>query len=306
MNCASDPSPLRRWRRGFTLIEMLLAIAIAMAFLSGVYVIFIETLQAYERIEARSVAMRNARTAINTLSDEIRQISRLSSDVLLIGTDNTYSFGDGIDNDFDGNVDEEIFNGLDDDNGTGSAASALDQHATLGDYRERPEMIGAADFGDLDVDEDCNFGADFLIFRIYPSEPTQFLQYKTVTYAVTSWDGEDNVLVRQTRIEFSDGTATLGVAPIAFGVLGFDVLYWNPNADPEDQGWVTTWDSGDVANFEEPRLPLPASLLIRLTLDADSDPRGVLDGNARETYVAQTMLNIEQTIDDALFPRPTL
>jgi hypothetical protein len=185
-----------------------------------------------------------------------------------------------------------------------------DRHAVIGSYRERPLKVAKVDLGDLDVDEDVLFGNDALIFTIHPSPnaPDPGFILKTVTYAIGTYDGQDNVLLRQTRIERAGLEPLVGLAPLAFDVLGFDVLYWNPNAAPADQGWVKTWDSSQQPNFAPPKLPLPASVYARLTIRADRRPaEQTASGAPVEVSILESVVNIEQTIsNNVLYPRPKL
>jgi hypothetical protein len=281
---------------------MLVALAIATAFLSGVYATFIQVVKAQDKAAAREEALRNGRTAITSMSDELKQVNKLGSAVLFVGLNGTLTTGDGYDNDLDGRVDEELVDGLDNDNDF--AVTSDDRHAQILTQRERPNGVGKADLGDAHVDEDCKFGRDSLIFRIYPTTPTSDLVQKTITYAVTTFDGQPDTLVRQTRIDRTGQEPLIGVSPIAFGVLGFDLLYWDPNATAANQYWVTTWNSAQSASFASPQLPLPASVYLRLTLYADSRPaQNYIAGQAVETITMDTVINLEATINDALFPR---
>jgi prepilin-type N-terminal cleavage/methylation domain-containing protein len=299
-----NPAAHAARRRGFTLVELLVALAVASAFLGGTYVAISRILTAHDRSEARLEALRNGRAAITTISDEFKSINRLGSDFLLIGLDQALAGGDGIDNDSDGVVDEDVVDGLLD---TSRTLAAADQHAQIGSFRERPLRVGAPDLGDADVDVDVRFGRDAIVFRIFPRVPTPDLTLKTVTYSVEEFDGEANVLVKRTRIERQTGEPLVGVAPQAFEVLGFDVLYWDPNAAPEEQYWVRTWDSSQAANFNPPRLPLPAALYVRLTLNSDERPHSTIDaGEPVKTLVLESTIDVEQTINDALYPRPDL
>lgn len=308
MNCASTnprgqrpslrPCAAGR-RRGFTFLEMLVALTIAMAFMSGVYVTFIQIIRAHDVSSARADAVSNARAAMTSLSDEIKGISSIGSDVLLVGLNSGITSGDGIDNDGNNGIDEEVVDGVNNDS---DAAVGSDRHATIQTAVERPQGQGRDDLGDSTVDEDVRFGRDTIIFRIYPTVPTPELRVKTVTYGIATFDGQPNVLVRQTRIERDTGEPLIGVAPIAFGVLGFDLLYWNPNAAPAQQGWVTSWDSDRI--LPDPDIRLPASVYIRLTMYADRLPvETYTAGKPVETLILDSMVNIEQTINSALYPR---
>ncbi|MEN6625841.1 MAG: prepilin-type N-terminal cleavage/methylation domain-containing protein [Candidatus Sumerlaeia bacterium] len=306
-----------RLRRGFSLVELLIAMTIALAFLSGIFMTFFQILKTQEAAEKRLESMRNGRAAMTTLSSEIKSLNRNYNpgidDILLIARRDVLAYGDLTDNDNDGQVDEETVNGLDDDMTSGSVTTN-DRHALVGQVRERPLYYGRTDLGDKGVDEDIKFGHSFMTFRVYPSSPTPELVSKTITYAIVTYDGQPNVLARQTIIERSSGEPLVTVAPLAFGVLGFDVLYWNPNEAPYEQYWVDSWDSsaGDPAHPTsstnatlQPPLGLPASVYVRLTLAAD--PSGAAAaGRKVDTVTLESAINIEQTIGDARYPRPSL
>ena len=296
-----------RGRAAFTFTELLVAMAIALIFLSSVYVTYMQIRRMHQLTETRIDAYRNARTALTSLSDEFKELNRLGNDFLLVGLSAELGAGDRKDNDLDGDVDEESLNGFDDDATSASNVIFDDRHAFIGRYRERPLKIGIRDLGDENVDEDVKFSRDACIFRIFPQTPTADFELKTVTYAVTDFDGRQNVLVRQTRIERAGEPPLIGLAPIAFNVLSFDLLYWDPNNTPEQQNWVETWDSSDVANFNLPRLPLPASVYIRVTVRADRRPdEAIAATEPIETVKLETVVNVEQIIGDVLFPRPLL
>ena len=309
MNCVSTNSqPRARSVKGLTFLEILVALAIASAFLSGVYMTFIQIIKADDQAGARRVALRNARAALTTISDEIKQLNDLGGNVLLLAMDEGLSYGDGIDNDGDGLVDEEKLDGLNDDLGPDSpSVQDSDRHARLDRLSERPLYINRFDLGDADVDEDVTFGLDTVTLRTLPSVPTADLLAKTVGFEITGFDGQSNVLVRRTQIERAGLEPLFGVSPLAFGVLGFDLLYWDPNGLPEIQGWVETWNSNEADQFRSPQLPLPASVYVRLTVMADPRPAETIQpGDPVQTLVLWTIVNIEQTINNAQFPRPIL
>lgn len=320
MNCASTDSPCQARlraarlpfvrgprRRAFTFIELLVAMTITIIFLGSVYVTYMQIRRMHRAVEVRTEAYRNARTALTSLSDELRDLNRLGNDFLLVGLNADAPEGDRRDNDFDGQIDEERVTGYDTDATSLSNPLIDERHAQIGPFLERQLRYGRRDLGDANVDEDVVFGRDGIIFRSFPLTPTENFELKTVTYAVTNFDGRQNVLVRQTRIERSGQPPLIGIAPIAFNVVGFDLLYWNPNAAPQDQYWVETWDSSDVANFNLPRLPLPASIYVRITIKADARPdEAIAPTDGFDTVMLHTVINVEQTIGDILFPRPVL
>lgn len=325
----SRRSPIRRaslGREGFSLIEILVAVAIALTFLTALYSSFIQFMRATNQTQARLEALRNARSAVSTLADEIKAISRSGNDFLLVGINESAGFGNGIDDDADGAVDEEVLNGLDDDGDWNSATDDL--HAQILGPIEiydrftftRQGPYGAlygpnqSDLGDFRVDEDCVFGRDQIVFRVFPSSAVPNFLLRTITYSVGSFDGQRNVLIRQVRTEFSDQPAAITTSPLAFGALGFDLLYWDANANPQpgvDRSqrpyWVESWNSTNSENFDPPRLPLPASVFMRVSVYADERPFDLYtDGSPVETMYMQTVVNIEDTIGDAFYPRPSL
>jgi type II secretory pathway pseudopilin PulG len=299
------------------MIEMLIAVAIVSIFLSGIYATYIQVAKVNQQATAQLEALRNGRSALQSLSDELKSLNDIGGNGLLIGPDvPPRAFGDGIDNDGDGRTDEEIVNGIDDDpTSPPTPIIATDRHAFLNPantLRERPRGIAVSDLGDANVDEDARFGQDFLIFQVTPETPSDII-VKVITYAIPpeGFDGVPNVLVRQTRIERvnpADPTGPSlvegGLAPIAFGVLGFDLMYWDSNASAATQNWLTAWDSTTKAGE---RFRLPASIYMRLTVQADPRPAEILeDGDPQKVLIVSTVVNIESVIDSPLFERPLL
>jgi type II secretory pathway pseudopilin PulG len=306
------PAFSRRTRSAFTIVEILVAMAIALTFLSALYSSMMQLLRASDEARARVEAMRNGRSALLTLTDEFKAISRSGADFLVLGINNDSSFGDGIDNDDDGTVDEETIDGRDED--SDYLAVNDDRHApisTVGvfDFFERQDFVLEDDLGDVNVDEDVVFGNDTLDFQLFPPAIDAALTSATISYALGSVDGQSNVLLRTAKIEDGGGSTT-SVSPLAFGVLGLDFLYWDPNKTPgallrDDRPyWVTDWDSNDAGSFDPPQLELPASIYVRLTLYADRRPiTSYQPGAAVNTLRVDTVVNLEDIIGDAAYPR---
>ena len=135
------------------MLELLVAMAVIAAFLSGVIAAFIQILKASERAEATVDAVNNARAALETMANDIKSASIDPSQIPqhFFGIDARLGSGDGIDNDRDGLIDEEIFNGLDDD---GDWSLADDNHAIINGFIERSAFVGVPDLGDFRVDEE--------------------------------------------------------------------------------------------------------------------------------------------------------
>jgi prepilin-type N-terminal cleavage/methylation domain-containing protein len=311
---------------GFTLTEMLVAIALAMTFMAALYTGFNSVLTTSNESEARVEAVRNARNAHMTLVDEFKAIRASGSEILLIGVNNAAAFGDGRDNDRDGRTDEEIVDGRDDDGDYNPTAD--DNHARIDGVPAFYDRYTAAsqdffgtiysgpydDLGDFHVDEDVVFGRDSIVFRLFPDESSPEFESRTITYAVGAFEDVPNVLIRQVRTDFADAPSVISTAPLAFGVLGLDLLYWDPNANPQPGTarenrpyWVETWDSTNVANFDLPRFALPASIYVQLTVYADPAPiETYRPGAPVETLVLPNVVNMEEVIDSVLYPRPIL
>lgn len=321
----------RRRRSGFTYLEVLVALAVAMTFLSSLYVSFIYMLRTMDENTARLDAMRNGRSAIMTMSDEFKAISAIGVAFVpqLIAADANAGFGNGFDEDDDGTPDEEILDGQDDDGDWSPLTDDLHaQIVSSGIFYDRfhytafPPFAGLYgvtqfDLGDFHVDQDCVFGRDQVVFRIVPSPPIPDVLFRSVTYTVGSIDGQNNVLLRQARTEFdpiSGRSPIITTSPIAFNVLGLDLLYWDPNGDPDPNlsratrpYWITTWDSTLAPTFNAPKLPLPASIYARVTLYAeDTTPQTYVPGSRVNTMHFETIINIEEIIGDISYPRASI
>lgn len=316
MSCVSNNnSGLRRPATGFSLLELIVAMTITMIFFGVVYMTFVQVSKGHKTAEARMDAMRNGRAALETLRFELKSsmIKDLSGvNVYFRGIHIVLPYGDGIDNDGDGLIDEEEVNGRLDLPTTSSLAS-LQRHAQLANnYVERPMQIATTTLGDLHVDVDAKFGRDILILNVTPNPAKVGVDHQQITYAVTQFDGEDNVLVRQSVDVKNDNTTdtnSLIISPLAFKVAGFDLLFWDPNALPANQKWLTDWDSTKSASFDAPQLPLPASVYIRLTMLADPRPtEALVPGKPMDVIPMEMIVNNEDIIGSAeyLAERPNL
>jgi type II secretory pathway pseudopilin PulG len=316
--------------RGFTFLEVLVAVAMAMTFLGAFYASFVQLLRVADKNHARLEALRNGRAALMTMTDDIKQISNIGALYVpvLIGLDFPLPYGNGIDDDDDGLIDEEQLNGRDDD---GDWTSTSDLHAQFGVVDPMFERFhytlqgsfGALygleqdDLGDQDVDEDCVFSRDSAVFRITPTASLPDVLFRTITYTIGPFDGEQHVLIRQSLTEFTPSSglpSIISTAPLAFGVLSLDLLYWDPNGDPDPNPsrddrpyWVATWDSTAVSSFDPPMLPLPASIYTRLEIYVgDAHPNSYVGGELVSTMRVEGIINIEDIIGSVLYPRASI
>lgn len=293
-------SPWRRPPQGFTLLEIIVALAISLTFFTALYSSFNQVLRSTSRTRARVEAVRNGRSAIATMLDDIKTAQRSGGLTLFVGTDSTRAFGNGIDEDNDGNIDEEVLDGTDDETPPDYTAGPDDNHATIagfGSGGERFAFIGVADLGDFHVDEDVRFGNDTLSFRRFPGG---LISNEVITYSVedspSAAPNTPRVLMRSVATLFTDTTTASATTPLAFGVHGLDLLYWDQNATPPT--WTTTWDSSVVAGT----LTLPVSVYIRLTLHGDTQPlQTYTDGQEIRTVHMQMIVNVEDILTDAAY-----
>lgn len=319
---------------GFTFLEMMAALAVALIFMAALYTSFISMLRRGNEMEAELNALRNGRMGTFMIMCDLKNIDdhNGSFQTTLIGIDAAGPFaGDARDNDGDGAVDEEFFDGLDDDGDY--VVGVDDRHTTISaaspsgfvNIHDRFQFTEAApyaanftgsnaDLGDVHVDEDVRFGRDTISFTVIPDNADPDLISQTITYSIGTWDSKPYTLIREVRSDYNTSPSTTIQAPMAFNCLSLHLLYWNPNAenDPgfdraDRQYWQLDWDSTNSATFNAPQLPLPASVFIYLTVYADPRPISTYDGQEPvRVYNVPCMANIEPTIMNPLYERPTL
>ncbi|GAB4321710.1 MAG: hypothetical protein Kow0059_16500 [Candidatus Sumerlaeia bacterium] len=304
MRAAPPPQIAARRAKAMTLVEVMVAVAVALAFLSGVMAAFIQISKSAERAEVEQDAVQRARAAVERMAIDIKQ-ARMNPNFpiqLFNGINAVFPYGDGKDNDGDGAIDEERRNALDDDN---DWTIGDDRHQFVAGTAERQDYLGAPDLGDARVDEDCRFDQDVLEFRIYPDPRVAGSRDEIVRYELGTFDGERGVLIRTlTRNPGAPDEETFR-EPLAFGVLSLDFLYFNPNVGPGAVPyWVESWDASTVFNQPDPRLPYPVAVFVSITVYADTRPfEHYKPGEAVDTLTLSTVVNIEQVLKDARWQR---
>jgi type II secretory pathway pseudopilin PulG len=301
----------RRRSRGLTLIELLTALTIAMVFVGGTAMALIQMMRTNERAQARLEALGNGRHALDQISADLKLARRGPPGPPTLGqtlfhcenSTTTVTFtGNNRDDDSDSRVDEELFNGIDDD-GDWSGTND-DRHAriTSGVY-ERKSLKGIADPGDAHVNEDLRYTAASLRFRRFPAPSTPTTGVLQLKYTVESvFDGSPSVLVRELQaLPTSPGDpVTTSTGPVAFNVVSFGVLLW----DAQQRKWVDSWNAaGQPPGFE-----LPVSALVSVTVYAGKKPLEQVDpSEPLETVTLSTMVNIEQMLASPQYAsvRPT-
>jgi type II secretory pathway pseudopilin PulG len=283
-----------------TLLEILVAVAIAMAFMGGVVAAFIQILRATNLTEVKLEAFNNARAALEMMAIDIKasRIDPRQPMQHFVGEDYLLAYGNGLDDDEDGAIDEELFNGRDDDyTGPDWDPTRDDRHAEAGGLFERQFFVSDADLGDSHVDEDCKFDLDRLTFRIFPDPNDPLSRDDLITFELGTFEGEQHVLLRRIVHNPSSPNSTVEVAPLAFNVMSLYLLYWDPNRIPPD--WTTAWNSFDAPRFAQPAIELPISVFLAVTVYADTKPiEQYKPGNPIQTITLQTVVNIEQVLKD--------
>lgn len=286
--------------KGMTLLELLVAAAIAMVFLGGVVAAFIQILRATNLTEAKLEAVNNARAALEMMAIDIKaaRIDPRQPVQYFVGEDYVLSYGNGLDDDGDRVVDEEIFNGRDDDyTGPDWNVTRDDRHAVVGGLFERQFYVNGPDLGDGHVDEDCRFDLDRLTFRIFPDPNNPLSRDVLITFEVGTFEGEEHVLLRRIVHNPSSPNRLVELAPIAFNVMSLHFLYWDPNRIPPD--WTTVWNSFLAPRFVQPGIELPIAVFMAVTVYADTKPiEQYQAGDPIQTITLQTVVNIEQVLKD--------
>jgi len=297
----------RRRPGGWTLVELLVALAIISTFLAGVFATFIQILKVSDHSERMIEAHENARAAADAIARVLKQ-TRLDPGGVrdFRGINVPTLFGNRGDDDNDGRVDEEQPDGLDNDADWFSGRD--DRHALIDNLQERPLFVGLADLGDDHVDEDCVLHQDQLRVAVYP-DPNNRNRSETVILLIGSWEGENNVLLQTMLRDDGSGAAQPITAPLAYNVVGLNILYWNANINPPY--WVEQWDAATTPTG--PALEYPAAVYVAVSVyagDVPLDQIGALGPRERiETMTATTVVNLEAVLHDPRyeqFVRPRL
>jgi hypothetical protein len=257
---------------------------------TGAIVAFVALQHQSEEAQAKLTAVAEARHALTTLTRDLTQAELGPASEtpvnLFVGTNTVLAAGNRKDDDGDGRIDEETFDGIDNDS---DWSSADDRHAQLsGALYERPQGRGVPDLGDAHVDEDTKFSHADLRFRI-PAETTG--TSAEVHYYVGTFDNQPDVLIRETVT-----SSSTEASPIAFNVLSFSALFWNGNTAPTEQHkWETSWDATNLD--EVSNVPLPISVALEVTTYAGRRPYSELPATSPiDTVMLTTVVNIQRAL----------
>lgn len=285
---------------GITFVEFIVALAMAAAFLGGVLAAFSQIIKASNQAQIRMDATNSGRAALEMMARDIK-MARFDWSYFqyyFLGINNHLSYGDGIDNDNDGQIDEEYADAVDNDYDWVSGRD--DNHSFVNGYYERQRLVGLPDLGDFLVDEDCRFDQDYLRFAIdliYIN--SEIPLGRAVTYQIGEFEGEKNVLMR-TVTYYGWGPTREEIAPLAFNVLSLNFLYWTANGT--QPYWVEAWDASQYSSFAPPGLELPASVYIQISLYAGDLPiEQYRPGEPVEVTTLSTVADIETIINDVRY-----
>lgn len=309
-----------RRRRALSLTEVLVALAISLVFVGSVVTAYIQISRAADRSEAEVRAHVRARTAVDTIARDIRRIRtdptipdqefRLVSSQL--------AWGDNIDNDGDGAIDEEVIDGFDNDS---DWSFADDNHARFGAFAERADYLGVPDLGDFKVNEDFLFSRDVLTFRV-PADPMLGAPAQRITYRVGTFEDEDHVLLREVTTNPGFLFEQTTIEPLVFQVVSFDILAWNANDDvstttigTQRPYWQQDFDSQTIqfpdvmpigAPFGTPPFEFPAAVFIGVTVSAESQPLSEIGGwpigsAPLRTMTLTTVVCIDEVIKSPIY-----
>lgn len=277
----------RAARGGMSFVEVLVAIAIASIFLVGIVGALSALLESASRAERIGEATRQARLALDKMSDDLAQASIVPPGVArLVGVDAPQPTGDRYDNDGDGLVDEEAFDGRNDDGGP-----VVQNHVVVGvavvPVIERPRQTAIAEIGDTGVDEDTVFQLDRLAFTMATEE---------ITYFVGTYDGRPNTLIRSAR---NLAIGTTSEAPVAYDVISFNALYFDPNwlLNATGHPWATSWDSLNPPGLINLAF-FPPTIHLSVTVYAGDIP--LADALASGEPIFHATLQTQATIEAAL------
>jgi prepilin-type N-terminal cleavage/methylation domain-containing protein len=301
-------------QRAFSLVELLVVLGISLILVLPFLAVALSMQQNYRANHAKMEALANARGAMETLCADLKNISSTSCN-MQGSAPSSFENGDRIDNNGNGSIDEQV------STSTYTMPPVVDRHAEIGSgstkYYERWKGHGKADMGDLYYADDITFTSCSLSFDVGGktvtyrmgqglADSTQVVSGQTALSAV-GWKGDASTrcLVRQLDYTVS-ATPVTEIQPLAFDVLSFRCLYWDPNASPADQDWLTSWDS---AALSWPSLETPSTVYIELTVYADPLPISSYipgkEGRKIQTVTLRTAVNIDPVLTSVWFPRAT-
>lgn len=271
---------------------------IVLLFTASAATVFIQLIQTSDAVDARVEAVSNARFLLDTLSEDLSQATlspTIDRNDLFRLAHVPLAYGDLVDNDSDGAVDEEAADGQDND-GDWTLTEDRDYLGNFGAIIIRERGLNNPDLGDANIDEDVVFNSDVMTFWI-PGDGTTVLR-REVTYRIDTFEGEDNVAIREVRSILSGGGETTEIGPLAFNVLSLNFLAWN------HRGAAPTWDEAWVSGIVPLSAPAaPVAVYADVTVFAESTELKLPPTRGMQTARLATMINLESVLSSPLYPR---
>jgi len=260
-------------RTGFTLMEMMVAVALGLIIMTVVLMVFSQAIALFRRTHATVEAIHGAQIAVNFLEGDIQSAAAETGNVVFIGVQDTAASGAGIDNDNDGVFDEDGAIGPDND--------CTDFVNTAGSERHGLELVSMSLYALDDTGQPV---------------PGEHVVYYLTRDRLTENGHEMGRLIRVRQVRDSNPVtpwltgATLGVGlqiqeqqTLADSVLQFRLRYF------KDGTWYDTWDSV-AAGFQNSRLPD----VVEVTLTV-ADSNGYLDSRQQSPFVIRRLIPVGAT-----------
>ena len=219
---------------GFTLVETIVAVGLALVIMSVVIVVFRQGLALFRRTRALTEAVHSAQVALDFIEQDIQSLIADDSNPLVGVVDATTG---KVDNDDDGTEDE-------DGSTIGQNRDCVDFLNTFGMERHGLEMVTMSLFAMDDVGNPVA-GEHVLYYLTRDRVPTsngltengngvgRLIRHRAVKSGpVTAWLGDLASVVRVGRDKQDERT-------VAFGVVQFRIRYFYQGV------WYDAWDSTD-------------------------------------------------------------
>ena len=161
------PFSLRIVRGGvaFTLVELMIAVVLASILMGIIAMVFQQAGTVVTMSEQKAELMAEARGIMSMIRRDLKSLRSVPNTHFLFASlnrDAPASESDGIDDDSDGRIDEEVLDGLDND-GDGEGQSPVDdQGRKKMDWKDN-DGDGLVDEG---IDEDCRYARDGMAFVV--------------------------------------------------------------------------------------------------------------------------------------------
>jgi len=313
-------------QRAFTFVELLVVLAISALLLVPFVAVSISMQRVHQQNRAKMEALNNTRNAMETLCYDLKHMNvdtvglapfqRYLADMATTA-DTPFDFanGDRIDNNgINGTDEQSASSGVVGDTSTGWT-DARERHAVIPStvwapsWYERRTRNGnpwagpCLDLGDVSVADDTKFSSTTLSFNIdtaISGRTNEKVKYELSTglaaNAAVGWLGDSSSRVLMRTYTYTDGAGNHSdIQPLAFDILSFRCLYWNPNAGFSSSYWTTSWQPSTFTAFST--YEVPETVYLEIVAYADVAPissyKPGTTGPGIQTITLRTAVNIE-------------